>query len=237
MTSPLRAILWDLDGTLIDSEPYWMRSESELVAYYGGEWTDEDAQACIGNPLSVTAGLMAQRGVPLSGDQIAAELFERMDYLIRNVGMPYRPGALELLTAAHDAGYTQALATMSYGPYVDAAASSVPDGVFAVIRTGDSVERGKPAPDIYLAAIDDVGLTPPDCLGLEDSGPGAMSIFASGVTPIVIPGEGEVPLIPGVLRWPTLDGVSPTQLEVAHEAYQAGVTAGLAAARVGGGQG
>nr|NLD40214.1 HAD family hydrolase [Actinomycetales bacterium] len=228
VTRHLRAILWDLDGTLIDSEPYWMRSETEMVEQYGGKWTAEDAAACVGNPLSVTAERMARRGVPLPPERIGAELFERMTHLIRHVGMPYRPGALELLMAARAAGLTQALVTMSFGPYVAAAAESAPDGMFSVIRTGDTVERGKPAPDIYLAAASDLGLAPADCLGIEDSEPGVLAVLAAGATPVVVPGVVDVPPIPGVLRWPTLAGVEPLHLEIAHGAYQAGVTAGSA---------
>ncbi|MDO5495756.1 MAG: HAD family phosphatase, partial [bacterium] len=203
MTSHLRAILWDLDGTLIDSEPYWMRTETELVAEHGGEWTLEDAAACIGNSLAVTAERMAAKGVPLAPEAIVGELFSRMDHLIRTSGLPWKPGARELLEEARDAGIPQALVTMSYGPYVQAAVESVPDGVFAAVRMGDSVERPKPAPDIYLAATADLGLHPSECLALEDSGPGAQAILAAGVTPVVVPGEGDVPVLAGTLRWPT----------------------------------
>ncbi len=229
MTTQLRAILWDLDGTLIDSEPYWMRSEIELAAEHGGTWTMEDAAACIGNSLEVTAQRMQARGVPLSTPEVSAALFARMEQLVRTDGLPYRPGALELVEEAQAAGVVQALVTMSYGPYVAAAAESVPAGALSAVRMGDSVERGKPAPDIYLAAMADLGLEPADCLAIEDSGPGGHAIFAAGVTPVVVPGEGEVPELPGVLRWPTLAGVDLAHLRATHTAYQAGVTAGRAA--------
>lgn len=216
----MTAVLWDLDGTLIDSERYWMDTEVALVAEHGGEWTREDALACIGKSVPFAAALMVERGVDLTVDEITDELFRRMDVLIRTRGLPYRPGALELLTALNEAGHTQALVTQSFGPYVEAAVAAAPAAVFATVRTGDTVAHPKPAPDLYEAAMRDLGLGPRDCLAIEDSPAGAGAIVAAGVTPIVVPCEVPVPDLPGVTRWETLEGVTPEDLYAVHAAFR-----------------
>lgn len=198
-----------------------MRTETELVAEYGGRWTLDDAAASIGKSVPVTARIMRDKGVPLSVEEITSELFTRMEQRVLEDGLPYRPGALELLEEIHAEGLPQALVTMSFGAYVQAAVSATPRGAFSTIRTGDSVPRSKPAPDIFLAAAADLSLAPAQCLGIEDSAAGAAAILAAGVTPLVIPGVGAVPDLPGLLRWETLAGVRLADLRAAHAEYQA----------------
>lgn len=226
----LAAVLWDLDGTIIDSEPYWLRAESELAANHSAHWSAADGAAHVGQAMPATARALIARGVPLTVDEIARELFARMVDLFRTEGLPYRPGALELLGELAAVGLPQALVTMSYGSYVAAALAALPDGAFHVVRTGDSVARGKPAPDIYLAAAQDLELPPTQCLGVEDSGSGAQAILAAGVTPVVVPGLAAVPELPGLIRWDSLAGVTVAQLQETHSTYQRAIMHGQAPA-------
>ena len=93
------AVLWDMDGTLVDTEPSWIECERELVARFGNEWTEEDAHALVGNPLLVSATILRERGgVPLAPEVIVEELLDCVVARVR-AHVPFRPGAKELLTA------------------------------------------------------------------------------------------------------------------------------------------
>ena len=152
------AVLWDMDGTLIDSEPYWIAEEHALVESFGGTWTDAHAHALVGNPLEVSAQYI------IDHSPVEAEVTEVVDTLMYGVmdrirgQVPWRPGALELLTALHDAGVRNALVTMSWRPLTDLVVSLSPAGLFDVVVTGDVVGHGKPHPEPYLTAA-----RPPRC--------------------------------------------------------------------------
>ena len=108
------AVLWDMDGTLVDTEPYWIAEEHALVERFGGTWTAEHAKALVGNDLRVSAGYIQEHGdVPLDVDEIVAVLLDGVvDRLARHV--PWRPGAPELLGSLRSHGVPCALVTMSW---------------------------------------------------------------------------------------------------------------------------
>jgi beta-phosphoglucomutase-like phosphatase (HAD superfamily) len=119
------AVLWDMDGTLVDTEPYWIAAEVAMVTDAGGIWTDEDSHGQIGNPLIVTARNMAERGVPLPPEEIVDELLRRVIAASRRE-LPWRPGAHELLEEVLAAGIPCALVTMSYRSLADVVLERVP---------------------------------------------------------------------------------------------------------------
>ena len=206
------AVLWDMDGTLVDTEPYWIAAEHELVAEHGGEWNDEFAHQLVGNALEVSAQLILdQSGITLSVPEIIDGLLERVIASVQ-VAMPWRPGALELLTALGDAGVPSALVTMSWRSLVDAVVVNLPEGAFEVLITGDAVSHGKPHPEPYLEATRILGVDPQDCVALEDSPTGVRSATAAGVPTIAIPHIVPVPDIVGSVQVETLRGVLPTDL-------------------------
>lgn len=219
--SDLKAVLWDLDGTLIDSESYWIRAEVELAAQYGAAWGSEDGLASVGQPLVHTARAMVAKGVPLEPEEIQKTLLGRMRDHVVSGGLPFRPGAEKLVRSLQGAGIVQALVTMSYGPYVDGVLEAA--DFFETVRTGDTVSRGKPDPEIYLAAIDDLGLRPAQCLGIEDSPAGAGALVAAGVTPLAVPHMVEIPPREELLQLPTLEGLDASRLMQIHREWQAGV--------------
>jgi HAD superfamily hydrolase (TIGR01509 family) len=187
------AVLWDMDGTLIDTEPYWLAEEHALVGRYGGTWTAEHAKALVGNDLMVSAHFIREHGqVPLEPEEI-------VDLLVSGVAgrlgeeVPWRPGALELLTALHAEGVPQALVTMSWTALADTFLRAAPDGVFDVVITGDRVERGKPHPDPYLHAARLLGVDPRYCVAVEDSPTGVTSAEAAGVPTLAVPHVVQVP--------------------------------------------
>ena len=206
------AVLWDMDGTLIDTEPYWARHETALVESFGGTWTHENALACVGNPLEVSARYIRENSpVTLPEREIVLRLQEGVmaDMAER---MPWRPGALHLLTALGEAQVPCALVTMSWRPMVDVLLAALPEGTFATIVTGDVVSEGKPHPEAYLTAIAALGVRAQECVAIEDSRSGVGAALASGARTLAVPHLVEIPDAPGLARVPTLEGVAPGDL-------------------------
>lgn len=206
------AVLWDMDGTLIDSEPYWIAEEHDLVESFGGQWTDEHALALVGNPLEVSAQYI------LDHSPVRATVMEVVDTLMHGVmrritrDVPWRPGALELLTDLHAAGVPNALVTMSWRPFADLVVGLVPPQTFDIVVTGDAVGHGKPHPEPYLTAARLLGVDPEDCVAIEDSPAGVGSAVAAGVPTIAVPHVVPVPRLTGAIQVPSLRGIGPTDL-------------------------
>ncbi|GAB3567110.1 HAD family hydrolase [Spelaeicoccus albus] len=213
MPEELAAVLWDMDGTLVDTEPYWIKEESRMVAEYGhGRWNNDDAMSLVGNPLLTSAELIRQRGgVDLAPERIVDML---LDSVIEQVHehVPYRPGAYELLLALRDEGIPCALVTMSYRNFAEAVVESLPDGSFRAIVPGDEVSRGKPDPEPYLTAAAALGVRPEQCVALEDSKPGIGAAEAAGACTVAVPHMVPIDDAPSRTVLPTLDGVTPADL-------------------------
>ena len=191
------AVLLDLDGTLVDTEPYWMAEEHALVAAYGGHWTDDDARAVVGNALPVSASYIASvGGVPLPPAEIVELLLDGVVARVRE-RVPWRAGALELLADLRTVGVPAAVVTMSYRRLADAVLAAVPAGSVAAVVAGDEVREGKPHPEPYLVAADRLGADPRRCVALEDSPTGVASAEAAGCVTVVVRGVVEVPEAPG----------------------------------------
>ncbi|MDO5710479.1 MAG: HAD family hydrolase, partial [Micrococcales bacterium] len=126
--------------------------------------------------------------------------------------VPWRPGALELLTALRAADVPCALVTMSWRLMVDVIVEMLPEGTFAAVVTGDEVQRGKPDPDPYERAAAMLGVAPGDCVAIEDSVTGSDSAHASGARTIVVPHVVSVEARPGLTVLPGLVGVTPRDL-------------------------
>ncbi|GAA3533462.1 HAD family hydrolase [Aeromicrobium panaciterrae] len=203
------AVLWDLDGTIIDSEPLWMAGEHELAERYGKTWTQEDGLALVGNSLIGSGEYIKNRlEADMSPEEIVDFLVLRLAAALRQE-IPWRPGARELIDALHAEGTPQALVTMSYTSIAEPIAAATP---FAAVVTGDKVVRGKPHPEPYLAAAEMLGVEPADCLAIEDSGTGATSANAAGCHVLVVPHFVNVPEAPRRTQLPTLENVTPDAL-------------------------
>jgi HAD superfamily hydrolase (TIGR01509 family) len=192
------AVLWDMDGTLVDTEPYWMEVEFELAARHGGSWTHEHALNLIGNDLLYSARYIREHmGIDLEPSQIVEELLDGVVARVERQ-VPWRPGAVELLTELVALGVPCALVTMSYRRFVNPILRSLPPGTFDIVVTGDSVSRGKPHPEPYLTAARQLGVPPGDCVAIEDSNTGTRSAEAAGCTVLVVP--HQVPVLDGERR-------------------------------------
>lgn len=218
-TPPLpHAVLWDLDGTLIDSEPLWMAAEAGLMAEFGIEWTHDDAMRLVGNALPVSAEIMRSHGVPLENRQVIDRLIgEVMDGLRHEV--PWRPGARELLISLQQAGVPQALVTMSEAVMADAVVQGLGFDPFDVKITGDVVHHGKPHPEPYLTAVARLEEKhgPMDArriVAVEDSRPGTASAIAAGLVTVAVPLHVPLEPRPELNLLKDLDGVTPQDLSL-----------------------
>jgi HAD superfamily hydrolase (TIGR01509 family) len=196
--SRLKAICCDLDGTLVNSEPYWFAAEFDLVGQFGGQWSQAQAEAVIGSHLPNTAEALRAAGVDLPGDVIIDRLTALVESKVR-AARPFMPGALELLRAARAAGLALALVTMSYKRTTDMIEELEP-GLFDVVVTGDAVAQGKPHPEPYLAAARLLGLEPSQCVAIEDSPTGVASAMAAGMPTVAVPLNATVPPMAGLSR-------------------------------------
>jgi HAD superfamily hydrolase (TIGR01509 family) len=210
--APVQAVLWDMDGTLVDTEPYWIAAEYRLVESFGGRWSDEHAHAVIGKPLLVTAGYLQQHGrVPLSREQIVDRLLDDVIADTRRQ-VDWRPGTLALLAEMRQAGLPMAMVTMSYRNLANTVAELLPPGTFQALVCGDEVRHGKPDPEPYLLAAARLGVPAGRCLAIEDSPSGIASAEAAGCLVVAVPNQVPVEPAPNRTVLADLDGVGLAEL-------------------------
>ncbi len=182
------ALLFDMDGLLVDSEPVWMLAEKELAASRGAVWTDEQALGCVGKGLPNTLLRMRDElGIDLEPERGIEELVDR--FIANAAQIPLKKGALALLDGA--ASRRLALVTSSPRRLVDVVLRTVGvSGRFQAILTAESVQRPKPAPDIYLTAMKSLEVKPASAVVFEDSLAGATAGWSAGAYVIAVP-EGD----------------------------------------------
>ncbi|UOE45092.1 HAD family hydrolase [Agromyces larvae] len=200
------AVLWDMDGTLVDTEPYWIAAETELVESFGGTWTHDDALQLVGTGLWESAAVFQRYGVELDADTIVATLTQRVREQLAEFGVPWRPGARELLGALREADVPTALVTMSVRSMAQDVVDAIPFPAFDLLVTGDEVGEPKPHPEPYLTAAKSLGVAIGDCVAFEDSPAGLTSAATAGAVTIGVPNILALDDAPHHLLWPTLDG-------------------------------
>lgn len=205
------ALLWDFDGTLVDSEPSWHAAESRLVAELGGPpISPEAARELVG--LALTDSARALLRIAGREDLDAAQYAGVLnDYALEDMihaGVALRPGAAALLAEARNAGIPCALVSMSFTSVLRQVVDTLPAGSFAVIVGGDQVTHGKPDPEPYLRAAAELGVAPLDCLVIEDSFPGTLSSQNAGMPTLGVPFEQAIQPGPRRLLVPTLEGLT-----------------------------
>ena len=188
------AVLCDMDGTLVDTEPYWIEAEYDIIDANGGTWSREHALNLVGNDLVESGRYIREHaGIALDPSEIVEQLLDRV---VERMGtrVPWRDGAPELLVGLQTAGVPCALVTMSYRRFVAPMLAALPAGTFSAVVTGDAVSRGKPHPEPYRKAASLLRVAPEQCLAIEDSNTGARSAQAAGCTVLVVP--NHVPVLP-----------------------------------------
>lgn len=199
-----QAVLWDFDGTLVDTEPYWMTAEYQLVEGYGATWSHEDAMQLVGNDLLESGRYIIERtGIPLTPAQVVDRLLDDVVAQMRQ-HIPWRSGARELLADLSREGVPCGMVTMSYQRFVAPVLEALPAGTFDTVITGERVSRGKPHPDPYLDGAAGLGLAPSACIAIEDSVTGSRSAIAAGCATVVVPLHVTVSEQPGSVVVPAL---------------------------------
>nr|BFD93855.1 HAD family phosphatase [Kitasatospora sp. Xyl93] len=181
------AVLFDMDGTLVDTEQLWWRTAAELAEELRHPLTDRDAPEVLGQAVEHTAAhLHRVSGTALGEAELAARLGESFAAKVAAETVP-RPGALALLAALRDARVPTALVSASPRRVVDLVLSAIGRDWFAVTLAAEDTERTKPAPDPYLAAAQRLGLDPAVCLAVEDTPTGVASATAAGCAVLAVP--------------------------------------------------
>lgn len=217
------AVLFDMDGTIIDSEPYWMAAERELVESFGGTWRDEQGYALVGSGLWNTASLLRSEGVDLPHEEIISKLSATVRAQVAAV-IPWRPGVREMLGEVLGAGIPCALVTMSIGlnarALSDALDRELGQKVFGAIISADDVTHPKPDPEAYLAGATALGVNIHDTIAFEDSSFGAASAFSAGAVTIGIPLHVDIPHTFAHELWDSMAGKTLLDLEQAYHRHR-----------------
>ena len=200
------AVLWDMDGTLVNTEPYWISAETDLIESFGGSWSHDEAMQLVGSGLWHSAAVLQAKGVDLSADEIVDALTDRVLEQLVEFGIPWRPGAKELLVELREQGIPTALVTMSVSRMAHHVADRLGFVGFDAVVSGDDVTNAKPHPEPYLRGAELLGVNPADCVSIEDSPPGMASALAAGTVVIGVPFMVELPDDAAHALWPTLDG-------------------------------
>ena len=213
------AVLWDMDGTLVDTEPYWMDAETRLVESFGGVWTQQDALQLVGNGLIDSGVILQGYGVRLSAEEIVERLTDEVAARLRNDGVPFRPGARELLAELRATGIRTALVTMSMKRMALDVISLIDFTAFDLVIGGDEVGRPKPFPDPYLQAATTLGVDIADTVVIEDSLTGVTAGRASGAVTLGVPHIVPLDDAPAHELWPTLEGRTAADIRDLHSRF------------------
>lgn len=196
---PAAAVLFDLDGLLVDSEPLWTVAEEELAARLGGVWHHELKAAVVGTRMDVSVPtILRYYGIEPSPERVAATeawLLARMGRLFAS-RLTLRPGAARLLDRLAERGTTLALVSSSYRVLVDAALGRLGAARFATTVAGDEVGHGKPHPEPYLTACARLGVFPRRAVVLEDSPAGVAAGESAGCRVVAVPSVTPIPATP-----------------------------------------
>lgn len=216
--SPIEAVVFDMDGVLIDSEDIWLSVRVEFAASVGGRWTHEDQVATMGVSTAAWARLMVDR-LGLSGRtgygeaEVARAVIDAMKARYARE-LPQRAGAVD---AVRRIARRYRVALASGSPRALGETVLAVTGLAGLMETavyGDEVEHGKPAPDIYLKALRELGVAPARAVGVEDSGNGVRALAAAGMGIVAAPMPGYA-LVPDVAALAAVQIASMEALDVA----------------------
>lgn len=212
-----------MDGTLIDSEKVWDRSLGDLMGHIGGGSLSTQARReSIGGSLWSSVRICFREAGRDPSTVSEAEMIAAGEWLFTRTGelfgegLPWRPGARELLGTLREAGVPAALVTNTIRSLAELALDTLGRENFAATVCGDEVAHPKPAPDVYRRAAELLGLDPARCLAVEDSPTGAVSAEGAGCVVLVVPCEVPVPGGPQRVQRDSLTGVTLGDLARIH---------------------
>jgi len=181
-----QAVFFDMDGTLVDTEPYWLESETELMARYGYAWTSDDQRHCLGGPLPRVGRYMHELAQAETPEFFESELVTLVASKFSGA-LHFMPGARELLDEVRLLGIPLGLVSASPRVLVDSTLSNIGSDVFAVSISSNDVGKSKPDPESYLLAANHLNVDISQSLILEDSLTGISAARASGAWVLAIP--------------------------------------------------
>ncbi len=207
----LQAVLCDMDGTLVDTEPYWEAAKLDLAARHGVPFSAADAEVLVGRSMMITVHAMQAAGLPLSDADVLDALVNDVAARVRE-HIPWLPGAEAFLVRMKQENIPCALVTQAWAPVAQQVVDAS-NGVLQVMVSGGDVTYPKPHPEPYLLAAQRLGVDPTGCVAIEDSPSGVESAHLAGAPVLVLPGVHAVP--PGPRRHfiASLDGVDRPFLE------------------------
>mgnify|MGYP002743576061 FL=1 len=215
MTPPgdyVRAVLWDMDGTLMNSQPLWDESFRRRCEQRGGSVTDEQVVSIAGASIARTCEIIAATGATDSPhDPATTELFALTAADVANAVRtepPIVPGAPRITSMLAEIGLAQVIVTQSPRRIVESVAHALGD-VFVELVTGDDGLPGKPAPAPYATAIELLDLEPAECVAVEDSATGAASARSNDLRVIQVGGTKHFPGDPGLILVDGLTSITP----------------------------
>jgi HAD superfamily hydrolase (TIGR01509 family) len=212
VTEALAAVLFDMDGLLVDTEPLWLETETEVMARLGAPWTPQDQTALLGGSMARTVGyLLAKATRPAPPRTVERWMMEGMLDKVRGGLVQVRPGARELLAAVAAEGLPHGLVTSSQRSFAEAVLASI-GMAFPVTVCAEDVTVTKPDPEPYLLAAKLLYADPARCVVLEDSPNGVASASAAGCRVIAVPSLVPIPPAPGRLVVRSLREVSVATL-------------------------
>lgn len=217
-----------MDGTLVDTEPYWMAAETALVESFGGTWTHEQAIQLVGNGLADSAMILRSAGVDMPAADIVDHLTDDVRTALATQGVPFRPGAQELIRELHSVGIRTALVTMSLGRMARSVVDLIDFDAFEHIVAGDDVEHPKPHPAPYLQAADLLDIDIADALVIEDSDTGVHAGIASGAVTLGVPHMIPLDDTGAHALWPTLEGRTADDVSAVFASVRERQRAGIA---------
>jgi len=215
----MRAVLWDMDGTIVDSEKLWDVGINELYARHGRVLSQDVRDATVGGSAEGVIRIVFD---DLGLDPDPVHMAEVVDWLhdyvadLFGTGLPWCDGARDLLDLLYSAGVPMALVTNTRRALTETALKSIGHHYFSVTVCGDEVPIGKPAPDVYLRAAELLGFDAADCLAIEDSVTGSAAAEAAGCPVLVVPNEVEVPATARRAFVDSLAGMTVAELLAAH---------------------
>ena len=181
------AVFFDMDGLLVDSEPLWLISETQMMAEYGYQWLESDQAACLGGPLDRVGNYMSGLiGGKRDGHSLMTEIIDRMVEKFKG-DLPFMPGAIALINDLRDHGVPLTLVSASPRSLVDAALSNFEENPFVRSISSGDVKVSKPDPEGYLLAATSGGHEISNSLVLEDSLTGVTAAKASGAWVLAVP--------------------------------------------------
>jgi HAD superfamily hydrolase (TIGR01509 family) len=192
-STEIAAVVFDLDGVLLDSEAAWVRVKKEFTEETGGHWKEEAQWDMLGmSSIEWSRYMHNELGVPLPPEEISSAVADRLAQQYRE-RLPLLPGAVDAVRslARH---WPLGLATSSNRNVIDLVLekSGLADA-FAATVSSEEVERGKPAPDVYLETARRLGVDPAACVAIEDSTNGVRSARAAEMTVVAVPNEDFPP--------------------------------------------